>query len=311
MTEYITGSTLSPSSEKKHNTYLNKWVELTPTKNVIYIIIFPAHSLTLLKKSLKQKDLESPMLKNKSYSKNNIHSYLSAVLALFKHAPEYVKDIPQMFIYHRIWIGILQDNEKNIIIRREQNKPTQLQEMRGGSKLTIQDISKKRDSEDIDITNKLLLAMYTLIPPVRSDYYATHIIKDGEVPESDNYIVLKNGYAELVIRKYKTSKKHGNIHHPKLPLELYNIILESLETDPRKYLFEKNNKPFTPNGFCKWTTSTLEKLFGVELTLTMIRHIYISSLDLAKMTIEEKKNIGKLMGHTIGIQAEYEWKDLN
>jgi hypothetical protein len=43
----------------------------------------------------------------------------------------------------------------------------------------------------------------------------------------------------------------------------------------------------------------------------MIRHIYISSLDLSKMTVEEKKNIGKLMGHTIGVQAEYEWKDLD
>jgi hypothetical protein len=311
MIHYITNSSLTESSEKKHNSFLNKWVDLTPTKNVLYIILFPAHSLLLLKKYLKQKDIDSPMEKNKSYSKTNLHSYISAVLAVFKHAPDYVKDIPEMFIYHKIWLSILSDNEKDILIRRWQNKPTQLQEAREGHKLTLQDLTNKRDQDDIDIISKLLLAIYTFIPPVRADYYATQIIKEGEVPETDNYIILKNNEVELVIRKYKTSRKHGEIRHPKLPDELYRIIKKSLEDYPRKYLFEQKGKPFTPNGFCKWSSSILEKLFGVELTLTMIRHIYISSLDLSKMTVEEKKNIGKLMGHTIGVQAEYEWKELD
>ena len=311
MIQYIKNSSLTDSSEKKHNTFINKWIELTPTNNLLYVILFPAHSLALLESCLKQKDTDSPMEKNKSYSKTNLHSYISAVLAVFKHSPQYVNDIPEMFVYHRIWLGILSDNEKDILIRRGKNKPTELQEARGGHKLTLQDLVNKREQLDIDIISKLLLAIYTMIPPVRGDYYATQIIKDGETPETDNYIILKNKYAELVIRKYKTSRKHGEIRHPRLPDELYNLILKSLEKYPRKYLFEKNGKPYTPNGFCKWSSTTLEKLFNVEITLTMIRHIYISSLDLSKMTVEEKKNIGKLMGHTIGIQAEYEWKDLD
>lgn len=311
MIQYITDSSLSESSEKKHNTFLNKWVELTPTKNILYIVLFPTHSLQLLENYLKQKDIDSPMEKNKAYSKTNLHSYISAVLAIFKHAPKYINDIPQMVNYNKLWFNILTDNEKDILIRRGQNKPTQLQEERGGHKLTLHDLVNKRDESDINIFSKLLLAMYTMIPPVRGDYYATHIIKDGEHPETDNYIILKNGYAELVIRKYKTARKHGEIRHPRLPNELYEIIIKSLQEYPRKYLFENNGKAFTPNGFCKWSSATLQKLFTTELTLTMIRHIYISSLDLSKMTVEEKKNIGKLMGHTIGIQAEYEWKDLD
>lgn len=311
MTQYISNSSLSDSSEKKHNAFLDKWVELTPTKNILYIILFPAHSILLLETYLKQKDLDSPMEKNKSYSKTNLHSYISAVLAVFKHAPKYVNDIPHMTTYHKLWFEILSDNEKDILIRRGQNKPTLLQEAREGHKLSLQDLVNKRDEVGIDIVSKLLLAMYTIIPPVRIDYYATQIIKEGEIPETDNYIILKNNEAELVIRKYKTARKHGEIRHPVLPNELYRIIIESLKLHPRKYLFENNGKPFTPNTFCKWSSSTLERLFGVEITLTMIRHIYISSLDLPKMTVEERKNIGKLMGHTIGVQAEYEWKDLD
>ena len=311
MIQYIISSSLSESSEKKHNAFLNKWIDLTPTKNIIYIVLFPAHTLSLLEKYLKQKDIDSPMEKNKSYSKTNLHSYISAVLAVFKHAPLYINDIPEMFVFHRIWLGILSDNEQDIVIRRSQNKPTLLQEAREGYKLTINDIVNKSNDTDIDIMNKLLLSMYSLIPPVRIDYYATHIIKLDEVPETDNYIVLKNNEAELVIRKYKTSRKHGEIRHPKLPNELYNIIIQSLEIHPRKYLFENNGKAFTPNGFCKWSSATLEKLFGVQLTLTIIRHIYISSIPLSTMTLEEKKNISKLMGHTLGVQAEYEWKGLD
>jgi hypothetical protein len=308
MKEYISQSSLSSSSEKKHNTFLNKWVELTPTKNILYIVLFPAHSLKLLETFLKQKDIDSPMEKNKAYSKTNLHSYISAVLAVFKHAPQYINDIPESYVFLRIWLGILNDNEKDIIIRRWQNKPTELQEARGGSKLTLQDLINVRDRYDIDIMEKLLLAMYTMIPPVRADYYSTQIIKEGDVPQTDNYIILKNGHAELVITKYKTSRKHGDIRHPVLPDELYQIIIKSLNIAPRTYLFEKNGKPFTPNTFCKWSSSILQELFNVDLTLTIIRHIYITSLDLSKMTVEDKNNLGKLMGHTIGIQAEYEWK---
>ena len=311
MIQYIVNSSLAETSEKKHNAFLNKWVDLTPTRSILYVVLFPAHSLTLLERYLKQKDIDSPMENNKAYSKTNLHSYISAVLAVFKHAPQHINDIPQYNEFNKLWFNILSDNEKDILIRRGQNKPTELQKAREGHKLTLNDLVNKRNDPDIDIIHKLLLAMYTLIPPVRADYYSTQIIKEGETPETDNYIILKKDSAELIIRKYKTSKKHGAIIHPILPTELYNIILQSLDKYPRKYLFENKSKPYTPNGFCKWSSATLEKLFGVELTLTMIRHIYISSLDLSKMTVEEKKNIGKLMGHTIGIQAEYEWKDLD
>jgi hypothetical protein len=309
MIDYIKNSSLSESSEKKHNIYLNKWAELTPTKTVLYVVLFPAHSLTLLERYLKQKDAENPMDKKQSYSKTNIHSYVSAIVALFKHAPEYVKDIPQMFVYHRIWLGIVTDNQKDIVDRREQNKPTELQEIRGGSSLTLNDLIKKRDEEGLDIMSKLLLAMYTMIPPVRLDYYATQIVKNGETPETENYIVLGNGYAELVIGKYKTSRKHGKIIHPRLPDELYRIIIQSLTEFPRQYLFETNGKPYSSNvGFSKWSSSVLAKLFGVELNLTMVRHIYISSKDLGKMTVKERKELGRQMGHTIEMQAGYEWK---
>ena len=63
MIQYIKNSSLTDSSEKKHNTFINKWIELTPTNNLLYVILFPAHSLALLESYLKQKDTDSPMKK--------------------------------------------------------------------------------------------------------------------------------------------------------------------------------------------------------------------------------------------------------
>ena len=309
MITYFKNSKLSESSEKKHNQFLNKWVDLIPNKSLEYLILFPAHSLTILQKYLKQRDNENPTSKYKSLSKTNIHSYISATLALFKHSPEYLKDIPQVLEYHNIWINIVNYNQHDIVTRRNNNKPTELQAMRGGSKLTLQNIVNKRDEDNLNIVHKLLLSMYTMIPPVRVDYYATQFVKEGTTPTSDNYIILKTGEAELVIRKYKTAKRHGDITYSKLPDELYSVITKSLEENPRDYLFvNTKNTPFTRHDFSIWCSKTLNKIFGVELTLTMLRHIYISYTDFNQMTLAERKDLGAKMGHTVQMQLGYEWK---
>ena len=78
---------------------------------------------------------------------------------------------------------------------------------------------------------KLLLAMYTLIPPLRNDYYNVKI-NDGN---SSNYIDLKNKILNVYCLK---SKKYQKVL---LSDELIDIINESLIVLPRKYLFTKKN----------------------------------------------------------------------
>ena len=73
---------------------------------------------------------------------------------------------------------------------------------------------------------KLLIAMYTLIPPLRNDYY--------NVKFNDN-IDLKNKILNVYCLK---SKKYQKVL---LSDELIDIINESLIILPRKYLFTKKN----------------------------------------------------------------------
>ena len=78
---------------------------------------------------------------------------------------------------------------------------------------------------------KLLLAMYTLNPPLRNDYYNVKI-NDGN---NSNYIDLKNKILNVYCTK---SKKYQKVL---LCDELIDIINESLIVLPRNYLFTKKN----------------------------------------------------------------------
>ena len=77
---------------------------------------------------------------------------------------------------------------------------------------------------------KLLLAMYTINPPLRNDYYN---VKSNS--ESTNNIDLKNKILNVYCNK---SKKYQKVL---LCDELIDIINESLIVVPRKYLFTKKN----------------------------------------------------------------------
>ena len=78
---------------------------------------------------------------------------------------------------------------------------------------------------------KLLLAMYTINPPLRNDYYNVKI-NDGN---NTNYIDLKNKILNVYCLK---SKKFQKVL---LCDELIDIINESLVVLPRDYLFTKKN----------------------------------------------------------------------
>jgi hypothetical protein len=153
----------------------------------------------------------------------------------------------------------------------------------------------------------LLLSMYTYLYPVRADYFATEIVQQGADPSVPNYLRIHSDHSELVLRDFKTAKAYPPIHYERLPDPLHQLLLASLQSHPRKYLFEKpNGKPYTRNTFSQWASGILRELFGVELTLTIIRHLFLSTLSM-DLPVTELERIGKLMGHSLTLQRLYKW----
>ena len=304
---YFPQCTLAESSIKLFNTRINKWLELMPIKDIQYIIMFPAHSIDILHSYLKQRDIDNPLEKKKAFASTNIHSYISAIIAVMKHSSHLLQLIPLLHTYYTLWFDISEYNSKQIVKKRYDNVPTDAQIIKGAYNITYQDILDKRDDPSLELIDKLLLYMYTDIYPVRADYYALSIIKENEIPYTPNYIILKNNSAELILTKFKTSNRYKQIHYPVIPNTVYELIIKSLEIEPRKYLFHKNGNPFTSNKFCIWANSRLRHIFKLDITLTFIRHLFLNTIDTNTTSASELKRIGDLMGHSIMTQKLYKW----
>lgn len=249
-------------------------------------------------------------LDNKNNS--NLHGYYSAVISFLNHntfLPLLINNLSLQTIKEK-WYKLREDNEKPIIDRRLQNKPTVIQEKKGGTKLTFADIVKRRDELKFGSIERLLLAFYTYIPPVRADYFATEIINFRDKPTEQNYIRrITSDISKCVLRDFKTKKAFTKIENM-IPEPLQNELNESLRINPRNYLFlSANGKPFTRNAFSVWSKRLLSKVFDTEFTLVMIRHLYISSLNFNKLTTEQLIEIGNKMGHSIHTQRDYNWVD--
>ena len=118
---------------------------------------------------------------------------------------------------------------------REKSGDEQFENRMNKKQWTLEElISIMRNINMIDYKStmiKLLLAMYTLNPPLRNDYYNVKINDANNL----NYIDLKNKILNVYCLK---SKKYQKVL---LCDELIDIINESLIVVPRKYLFTKKN----------------------------------------------------------------------
>jgi integrase len=224
-----------------------------------------------------------------------------------------IKDIEA---YRKKWADIFAENEAPIIQRRMENKPTILQQSKGGSKLTFNQIIEKRDELPIGSIEHLLIAMYTMIPPCRADYFELEVVRGDTEPVSKNYLRIqddeKSGVRmETVLRDFKTAKAYKEIRN-ELPAELVEVVKASLEKTPRKYLFmNANGKPHMRNSFTLWSRRVLSRVFGTDFTLVFFRHAfathYVMNVDLSKTTDAQIKEISDKMGNSTEMFRAYRW----
>lgn len=303
---FFTTDKLSNTTITMYDTRINKWLDLIPTKSIDAIILFPRKSIQLLIAHLKSREASEG---RDICTRANIRNYITSIVAVLRYSPHIAPTIPNRIEYHALWTSIIREVAQPIYDRQIQERPTEKQEMRGGSKLAFTDLVKKRDSPKLSTPSRLLLAMYTYLFPVRADYYATEIVTGDKKPSYPNYLRVSQESSELVIRDFKTARFFPPIHYPRIPDELHKLITVSLQEKPRSFLFESSEgKPYTRTRFSQWASETLCQLFGVELNLTMIRHLFISSLSM-DTPLEELQRIGNLMGHSIARQRLYKWRE--
>jgi len=295
---------LKPSTYKAYNSHVNRWLTLFPPEqqSLSFLYTHPNYSVVLLRKHLDTTQHNNPAM---------VNNFIKAIMAAVDANHSMISHINDSMLQHADtrWKELRQITYQHAYAYRLEQQPSPGQALKSGSTLTLAELIQLRDALSDGSIQKLLIGFYTHIPPVRADYFATQILPFGELPTKPNYIFHEKGKSRLVITDFKTSKIYKEISHD-LPEELHRQLVLSLASSPRTYLFvNKNGEPFTRNGFTKWAGEQLFQLSQKGLTLTMLRHIYISSLDFnspPSVLIE----IGKKMGHQLSQQMLYKWKSV-
>ncbi len=295
---FNTQTQLSPTSKSQYSLKIAQWlIYLTPKPNqsrTIYTLLYnPQQSYQCL--------ITTPAIK---HSPQNHHIYISAVVAFIKHI---LKD---EMLFNQ-WKEIERTNSIPIIDHYENNSPSENQK---DKLISFKDIQTIRLSLPKGSTERLLLSFYTLIEPIRADYFATEIVSPTQTPTEENYIVLAPSVsaptsAQLMVQDFKTKQRYRAIEN-QIPQELLSELIESLKLCPRKYLFttpENPQQPFNRKLFSNWACRTLTRTLKQPMTLTALRHIYISNKIQSKTPTQELKEIAKKMGHSRDMQRVYEW----
>jgi hypothetical protein len=290
--DYFPKASLAPITKTKYNTYLIRWLSFG-IPNLESLIKDSKAAIEVLQKApIKQTD-------------SVFHSYYSAIVAFIEHeAPESLKEFKDE------WKEIQRTNYKERSEHYQNQEPTALQK---GIELDWKEVVEVRDKLSPGI-DRLLLAFYTHIPPVRADYNAVHLLKpEDPLPKGENYIILGSEY-NLVIQEFKTAKTYKTIEHVLPPL-LKKELEDSLKVEPRSWLFVKrptkksSGEPMSGTEFSNWANRILTRVFEKRTTLTALRHSYTSSGQINyNGSLKEVNKVAKLMGHSVSMSMGYVWR---
>lgn len=172
--------------------------------------------------------------------------------------------------------------------------------------------------------DSLMSSFYSDLEPRRqSDYFRLRVFRNiSEIPDSESdpdatfvYIPkstrsLSESYIE--IRKFKSSRHHGT-WHTVLPAPLRKDLYESLEIQPREFVFvpassssSSSSSYRTVNAFTHAHNRKLSKWFGSHVTNNSLRHARAShAYQDRDLSISERTKIATAMGHTRDVHERY------
>ena len=287
---------LSAASKSQYLRQLQKVVDVTKASSIEHVILNPdgvLRTITMMQ--------YSPSLKK---------SMVSSVCALFKYNESLRIKYPKE---KEAWSTLLKNINRVEMDRVASAEPTPRETLNWVDWKTISAKERELAATEYASDRHMLLALYVLQEPVRSDYGNVHVCVD-ETPgreldqKGENYILLSStpGGSYLVLNKYKTKSRYGRFYRT-VNDELVRIIACNLGRLPREYLvIDTAGEPYTNSGsFNKYVNRTLHEIFGKRVTINLLRHSFISGLDFNTSTPKQLMDISRHMMHSIGMQQLY------
>jgi hypothetical protein len=177
------------------------------------------------------------------------------------------------------------------------------------------------DAQYETLLRNVVLSLYTSLPPRRNlDYVNMFVIRKwtDKLPTDRNYYDVSE--KKFVINTYKTARTHGQIQIP-VPEVLVSDIALYLKQHPLykdkkagnevRFLAQRDGSALNmTNGM----TRILNNIFKPKkISSSMRRHIFITTRfgagSEAERVTNEKKEVASAMGHSVGQQGDYVFKD--
>lgn len=163
--------------------------------------------------------------------------------------------------------------------------------------LPLEEVKRRVLSASVELhMEKVIVAMYTFIPPCRLDYGSAliHTTDPKPTPTVGNHVIIAAPHPRVVLNEYKTARQYGQIVNP-IPDSLLEIIIASLRLCPRKYIFGKNATP----AFASSRISRATKLvLDMSLSCNDLRRLYASSINASSLSNAEHADFARRMGHS-------------
>ena len=147
--------------------------------------------------------------------------------------------------------------------------------------------------------DKLLVALYTELAPVRVDYTNLRILRAPPTPDEGNYVVLRRKNPYIKLNNHKTAK-YGAIMN-KLPAALKRRFMEYARDHPTETtLFEMEE-----NAMSKRITRIFRRYSDKKIGVNILRHSFISHFLSKAPSLRDMEDLAARMGHSVALQQLY------
>ena len=228
-----------------------------------------------------------------SISLSTKYGYMNGLLGYMKHK-HMKRDLEGIELYKDIY------NKKMIDTNQASERQLKVNDTYESLLSKVDDLINKENWSDA-----LLLGMYTLIDPLRSNYGSVKLTSTEEdhlknIENKQNHIYNNKIY----MFDLKTNK--DKIYEQELPDKLINIINKTLLLHKRDYLFLNNKFENMDNKqFSLYANNRIRKILNnPHIQITDFRHLKVNSIN-PNTTTREKKVIAKNMNHSLMMQDQY------
>ena len=230
---------------------------------------------------------------------------LSALVVLCENEPKVSE-----FYKHQMYKDIMDyNNEQKLQKKTEKQKEnwitqSQVEEIYNKMRIDTRGLLKKGRSQKLSsaehsqLQDFIMLSLFVLNPPRRSQDYLEFLLHKQPTLETNGIVGKK-----FVFNKYKTSKTYGEQKVDINP-SLLSLLNQWKKINPNQewlLIDKKGNKMTAPE-----MTRRLNKIFGKNISVSMLRHIYISDKILKNMpALNDLQETATDMANSVNQQILY------